>query len=173
MAAARPASRVRRLLTQTKEDSIMKKHIAAAVAVVLLLAGIVGIQLAAQERADLPKAAGVAARNAQRAAKQKAMIDAAKMAYEGVRENHNLGRTTSNNEVYVWSNHIRTSQVRAADSPKQVIQACQDHLARMQDLHGRVVALGREGAPGGEMHKQAAAQFYVAEAELLLLDAKK
>ena len=150
----------------------MKKLILAAIAINLLAVGIIGVELVAQPRPADSKTGNNAALNAQRPAKQKAMIDAAKAAYAGILENHNLGRTISNNEVYVWSNHIRTSQVRAADSPKQVTQACQGHLARMQDLHGKVEALGRQGSAGGEVHKQAAAQFYVAEAELLLIEAQ-
>lgn len=144
----------------------MTKLMLAAAATILLVAGIARVELGAQPRAEGD------ARNAELAAMQKAMIDAAKAAYAGILEAHNLGRATSNNEVYAWSNHIRSSEARAARSRQQAIKACQEHLQRMRDLHDRVAALGREGAPGGEMHKQAAAQFYVAEAELLLLDVK-
>jgi hypothetical protein len=42
----------------------------------------------------------------------------------------------------------------------------------MRKLHNKVAALGREGAKGGEADKFHATQFYVAEAELLLVEAK-
>jgi hypothetical protein len=149
-------------------------NVSAAAGVALLMAGIVCVELAAQPSAKSgAKAADVTGPDAQRAAKLKAMIDAAKAAYAGILEAHNLGRATSNNEVYAWSNHIRSAEVRAAGSRQQIIKVCQEHLQRMRDLHERVAALGREGAPGGEMHKQAATQFYVAEAELLLMEAQK
>jgi hypothetical protein len=144
----------------------MKKLILSALAVALLVAGIVRVELGAQPRVEGDT------RNVELAAKQKAMIDAAKAAYAGILESHSLGRATSNNEVYAWSSHIRSSEVRAASSRQQVTKACQEHLERMRDLQERVVALGREGAPGGEQHKQAAAQFYLAEAEMLLIEAK-
>jgi hypothetical protein len=144
----------------------MKTPILAAIAVALLVAGIVHVELGAQPRVEGD------ARNAELAAKQKTMIDAAKAAYAGILESHNLGRATSNNEVYAWSSHVRSSEVRAASSRQQVTKASQEHLERMRDLLERVVALGREGGPGGEQHKQAATQFYVAEAEVLLIEAK-
>jgi hypothetical protein len=50
--------------------------------------------------------------------------------------------------------------------------ACREHLARMQELHRKVEALSKQGARGGEAEKLHATQFYVAEAELLLLEAK-
>jgi beta-lactamase regulating signal transducer with metallopeptidase domain len=168
------ADRVRRLLeVQTMEDSTMKKLILAAAALALLIAGIVRVELVAQPRPEAnSKSEDIAARNTERAVKQKAMIDAARATYDAILEAHSQGRLMSNNEVYLWSSYIRSSQVRAADSRQQVTKACQAHLDRMQSLHDGVAALGREGAKGGEMDKQYAAQFYVAEAELLLLEAK-
>jgi hypothetical protein len=149
----------------------MKKLIFGAAAIVVLMAGTVGVELGAQPRREpATDKDNAATRNVEIAAKQKAMIEAARAAYAGILESHSLGRATSNNEVYAWSTRIRSAEVRAANSRQQMTKACLDHLQRMRDLHERVAALGREGAPGGETHRQAATQFYVAEAELLLLE---
>jgi len=144
----------------------MKKLIMAGVAIALLAAGIVRV-LVAQPR----PAAGIADRNAELAAKQQALIDAAQRTLAGFEESFTFSKLLPN-EVYVWSSHIRSAQARAADSRQQVTKACQEHLKRMQDLHRKVSALGKEAAPGGEAHKQSAAEFYVAEAEVLVLEAK-
>jgi hypothetical protein len=150
----------------------MKKLILLLVAIALAAIGIVRVELFAQPRPADSKTGNNAALNDQRAGKHKAMIEAAKAAYAGIIENHNLGRAISNNEVYVWSSNIRSSELRAAGSPQEVAKANQDHLQRMRDLHAKVVSLGREGFAGGEVHKQAATQYYVAEAELVLLEAQ-
>jgi hypothetical protein len=97
------------------------------------------------------------------------MIDAAQRALAGFAGEES---PLSPNETYVWSTHLRSAQVRAADSRQQATKACQEHLNRMRELQQRVAQLSEVGAPGGEPHKQAAAQFYVAEAEVLALEAK-
>ena len=151
----------------------MKKVILAAMAVTLLTVGFTRVELVAQPRPDAEsKKAPVTVRNPEIAAKQKAMIDAARATYEVQMEQYKLGTQVAN-EVFVWSSYLRSSQVRAADSRQQVINACQEHVDRMQRLHNYVVALQREGARGGEADKFHATQFYVAEAELLLLEAKR
>jgi hypothetical protein len=61
--------------------------------------------------------------------------------------------------------------MRAADAKEKLVEASREHLARMKNLHAKVDALARQGAQGGEADKLHAAAFYVAEAELLLLDA--
>jgi beta-lactamase regulating signal transducer with metallopeptidase domain len=169
------AARVRRLLdTQTKEDSIMKKLMLAGTALALLVAGIVRVELVAQLGPEgRSKSESNAAPNAERAAKQKAMIDAAQQTLAVMEENFKLGSGLhSNTDVYLWSNYLRTSQIRAAGSREEATKACQEHLDRMKQLHDGVAALQREGARGGEADKFFATQFYVAEAELLLLEAK-
>jgi hypothetical protein len=149
----------------------MKKLILAAVAIALIAVGIVRVELVAQPRPEADaKTNNNATRNAERAAKQKTMIDAARATYNLLLEHHSLGRQGPN-EVYVWSNYLRTSEVRAADSKKQVASACKEHLDRMKRLHAGVAALSDVAAKGGEADKLHATQFYVAEAELLLLEA--
>jgi beta-lactamase regulating signal transducer with metallopeptidase domain len=166
------AQRVRRLLDiQTKEDSIMKQFVLVVFALAVLLLGVVRVELVAQPLPAANPKNGVAVRNAEVAAKQQAMIDAARATYDVQMEQYKLG-TQAPNEVYVWSSYLRSSQVRVADSRQQVINACQEHIDRMQRLHKYVVALQREGARGGEADKFHATQFYVAEAELFLLEAK-
>jgi hypothetical protein len=103
--------------------------------------------------------------------KQKGMIDAARRTYEAFDELFKAG-TTTQEPLYVWSSKLRSSQVRAADGREQATQASQEHLDRMRKLHDKVAALGKQGAKGGEAEKLAATQFYVAEAELLLLEAR-
>lgn len=147
----------------------MKKLILAGVAIALLVAGIVRVELVAQSES---KKEG-AVRNADLAAKQQAMIDAARGVYDMLVESHDQGTgALLPQERYVWSSHLRSAQAHAADSRQQATKACQEHLQRMQDLRRRVASLGQEGVPGGEAHKQSAAQFYLAEAEVLLLEAK-
>lgn len=150
----------------------MKKLIVVAAAIVLLVAGIVRVELVAQaQREAVSNAENGAVENSARAEKRKAMIDAARGTYEAVASLYELGTETSNT-LYVWSSYLRTAQGRAADSKQLVAQACQEHLDRMQSLHGKVAALNKQGARGGEAEKLYATQFYVAEAELLLLEAK-
>jgi hypothetical protein len=150
----------------------MKKLILAAAAIALLVVGIVRVELVAQPRSGTEsKKERVTVQNAERAAKQKAMIDAARATYNLLIEHHSLGREGPN-EVYVWSSYLRTSEARAADSRMQVASACKDHLDRMKRLHAGVKSLSDVAAKGGEADRLHATQFYVAEAELLLLEAK-
>jgi hypothetical protein len=142
----------------------MKKLILAGIAIAVLTTGIVQL-LVAQPR----PAAVSTTRSADLAAKQQAMIIAAQSALAGF--NAEESKLLAN-EVYIWSSRVRSAQAGAAESRTQVTRACQEHLKRMQDLHRRVASLNREGVPGGEAHKLAAAEFYVAEAEVLLLEAK-
>jgi hypothetical protein len=161
------------LESRTMENRSMTKRILAGFAVALLAVGVVQVDLVAQPHSEVAsKKANAAASDAEREAKLRIMTDAARAAYAGIVENHTLGKATSNNEIYAWSNQIRSCEARAANAPQQVTKACQEHLQRMQILRDRVVALGKQGFPGGEMYRQAATQFYVAEAELLLLEAK-
>jgi hypothetical protein len=144
----------------------MKKLILAGITMALLAAGVARV-LVAQPR----PATGSTGRNADLAAKQQAMMNAAQRALAGFDGSFTEGKL-SPNEAYAWSTHLRSAQVRAADSRQQVTKACQEHLIRMQEMHRRVAALGAEAVPGGEPHKVAAAEFYVAEAEVLVLEAK-
>jgi hypothetical protein len=150
----------------------MKKLILAAMAITLLAVGMIRVELVAQPRPDAAsKKAGVTVRNAEIAAKQKAMIDAARATYDTLTEYFRLGRQEPN-EVYVWSSYLRIAEVRAANSPDQIISACNGHLERMKRLHAGVKALSDESARGGEADRLHATEFYVAEAELFLLEAK-
>jgi hypothetical protein len=150
----------------------MKKLILAAGAIVLLVAGIVRVELVAQLRPEADsESGGSAARNSERTTKMQAMIDAARAAYEARLLLYHSG-TIPANELYVWSSYLRSSQVRAVGSRREATKACQEHLDRMKDLHDKVAALANQGARGGEADKFHATQFYVAEAELLLMEAK-
>ena len=109
----------------------------------------------------------------ERAAKQKAMVDAAQRTLAVVEEHLRLGvRLHGDADVYAWSSYLRSAQVRAAGSREQATKAYGEHLARMQKLHNQIAAFSRRSAKGGEADKLHATQFYVAEAELLLLEAK-
>lgn len=150
----------------------MKKLILATAALALFIAGIVSVELVAQTGPQTDgKAASGAGRNAEREAKQQAMIDAARATYEALEALFELG-TTTQDYVYVWSSRIRSSQVQAADTKQERISACEQHLHRVKELHNKVKALSEQGAMGGEVDKLYAIEFYVAEAELLLLEAK-
>jgi hypothetical protein len=149
----------------------MKKLILAGAAIAVLAAGIVGVVLAQPRPEADSKKGGVAVRNAELAAKQRSMIDAAQRTLAAFEESFNYGKLLPN-EAYDWSSRIRSAQVRTTDSRQQATKASQEHLKRMQVLHSKVAAASKEGAVGGEPQKLFAAEFYVAEAEVLLLEAR-
>ena len=150
----------------------MKKAILAGAALTLLVAGIVRVELVAQAPPD-GDASTTESRsvNSERAAKRKAMVEAATRTYQAVTASYEAG-TERLDGLFVWSSHIRLASIRAADTNQQVEKACREHLDRMRNVHAKVKVLYDEQAKGGEADKRHATEFYVAEAELLLLEAK-
>jgi hypothetical protein len=149
-----------------------KAYFGCGRAIALLAAGVVRVELVAQPRPEANSQTGSSAsRSAEQAAKMQAMIDAARATYEAQSVAYELGTQVAS-EVYVWSSDLRSSQVRAAGSRQEVSKACQEHVDRMKKLHKNVAALANQGARGGEADRFHATKFYVAEAELLLLEAQ-
>src|SRR5688572_24178972 len=97
------------------------------------------------------------------------MIDAAGRTLAAFEESFENSKLLPN-EVYDWSTRIRSAQVRAAGSRQQATKACQEHLQRMQGLHSKITAAVQVGVAGPQI--KFAADFYVAEAEVLLLEAR-
>jgi hypothetical protein len=83
-----------------------------------------------------------------------------------------LGAHVLPDEVYVWSSRWRGAAIRAADTQQQIVKANEEHVDRMRAVYRSVKGLHDEGGKGGESHKLFATEFYVAEAELTLLEAQ-
>jgi hypothetical protein len=97
-------------------------------------------------------------------------VDAAASALRATEAAEAAGQA-SNEEIYAWSVRLRASEIQAARDNNTALKASTDHLERMRNLHARVKALHGAGSKGGEETKFQASKFYVAEAELMLIDA--
>ncbi len=106
-----------------------------------------------------------------RAATLRTLVESASSAYRAVAADESAGQA-SNEEIYGWSLRWRASELKGADDKKSLLQANTDHLERMRKLHARVAAAYNAGVRGGEESKLQASRFYVAEAELMLIDAQ-
>jgi beta-lactamase regulating signal transducer with metallopeptidase domain len=168
------AARIHRLISlQTKEDSTVKKLILALGAALLFMISATRIEFVAQAAPESDsKSEQVTAASPEHAAKQQAMVAEAERTYEATSAHFNVGYGTPD-ELYVWSNRWRLAATRAANNQQQREIAYQEHLDRMKQLQASVKALYDANAKGGEPAKYFATRFYVAEAELLLLEAKE
>jgi hypothetical protein len=99
------------------------------------------------------------------------VLDAARDTYDAIVADYGVGQASAE-EVYTWSSRWRAASLRAAKSNEEVLQANTKHLERMRLLHRQVKALYEASAKGGELWQYRASEFYVAEAELLLVDPK-
>jgi hypothetical protein len=99
----------------------------------------------------------------------RAKLDAARQTYQAVMRDLPAARADAE-KVYLWSRRVLEAQRDLSDKKAERIAALEDHLARMKEL--RKVALARYRA-GHATHTEAlAGEFYVAEAELWLAQAK-
>jgi hypothetical protein len=106
-----------------------------------------------------------------RAATLRTLIESASSAYRAAASDELVGQASAE-EIYGWSLRWRASELKGADDKKAGLQANTDHLERMRKLHARVAAAYTAGVKGGEYSKFQASKFYVAEAELMLIDAE-
>jgi beta-lactamase regulating signal transducer with metallopeptidase domain len=74
--------------------------------------------------------------------------------------------------VYGWSLRWMTAAQSAAGIPPQKVAAARAHLDRMRSLQKKIHLLYVVGTRGGEAKEEAAANFYVAEAERYLAQAE-
>ena len=95
--------------------------------------------------------------------------DEARATYEATMSHYET-RQLDASEVYTWSIRWRAAATKGAENETKALQASKDHIGRMQDLHKKVTSMRDEGVKGGEHHIWQATKFYVAEAELLLME---
>jgi hypothetical protein len=154
------------------EDRLVKKTALIAASLALLLAGGVRMKLIARE-APGEDAAEKQADGQDRKAHfkaAKAMLAAAKKTSDLTTEEYAFGRVTLT-DVYAWSRRLLDAERNIAKTKQADIDAFAGHWQRMKRLHGKVAALFQAAVRGGEAQKLHATEFYVAEAELLLVDA--
>ena len=161
------ALRIKRILVPTfPEDSKMKKTLWLAVAAIVLLAGGIELKLvarAAEGQDDRPNSP-----EHEKAAK--AMLEAAKRTYEATAAGYDAG-TVMMVSVHSWSQYLLQAERGLAKTKDDELTALIGHWQRMKTLHNKVEPLYRTGSKGGELEKYFATNYYLAEAELWLVDA--
>lgn len=109
-----------------------------------------------------------AAKDAVDEAAQK-MVKQAERAFEASLAAYEA-ETTTVEALYGWSlRWMRAVQI-AAQTPKEKVAAAHAHLDRMRDAQKRIHLLFVSGSRGGEAKDEAAANYYVAEAERLVAE---
>lgn len=143
-----------------------------AAGAVVLLAGGIELSLFArgvEDRAGA-KADGARPTTPQHDAAVKKLLVAAKQIWVETSSEFELERVTLA-DVYVWSRRLSEAERMAAKDKQGELDALTGHWKRMHTLHNKIQALFDAAARGGEAHKLHATSFYVAEAELWLVDA--
>jgi hypothetical protein len=98
----------------------------------------------------------------------KDMHKAAEQTYKATKAAYDAGTIPSVEPVYTWSRRWMETEVQLAKSDKERRDARQAHFDRMKNLNDEVTAKYKVGAVGGEAEKQAATDYYFAEAKLWL-----
>ncbi|HUY91673.1 MAG TPA: M56 family metallopeptidase [Pirellulales bacterium] len=161
------ALRIERILAPTlPEDSTMKKTLWISIAAVILLAGGLEFKLVARGEEDRADRASSPAHDAA----VQAMLEASKKTWEVTAMEFDNGRVTLS-DVYVWSRRLLETERLASKDKDGEYDALLQHWRRMRVLHNKIQALFDVAARGGEAQKLHATSFYVAEAELWLVDA--
>lgn len=161
------ALRIKRILAPTSiEDSKMKKTLWLAAAAAMLLAGGIELKLvarAAEGQADRPN-------SPEHEKAVQLLLETAKQTWDVTAAEYDNGTVTLS-DVYVWSRRLLEAERLAARSKDDEIAALARHWKRMHVLFIKTKALFDAGVKGGETQKVKATSFYVAEAELWLIDA--
>jgi beta-lactamase regulating signal transducer with metallopeptidase domain len=169
ISAARGTSvtrRIRRLLIIPKEDSIMRKFIVCAVASLLLLAGGVQIRLVAEDTpAPIPRA--TPGQDSIASNRANPMVTAAEKAY-GFSMNPPMGSSVNFEQAYTWSRRWLQAAIEAASNATEREDAFRNHRDRMKTVLDFVQERNSVGVRGFDDYQLAAAQFYLAEANLWL-----
>jgi hypothetical protein len=155
----------RRLRTGNNE---MKRVSAIGVAAALLgLAAIalkpVGAAVESNTRAE-PKAL-----ERERAIAAESMLEAAKKTYGAIAFGNDAG-TAAFADLYTWSRRWLEAAKSIAKSDQEQLAALREHRERVNRIHQQIAALHRAAAKGGEDEKFYATKYYLAEAELWLLE---
>ncbi len=96
--------------------------------------------------------------------------DAARKTYEVVWANYRE-RRAAEEMVYRWSVRWLESERQLSDQHADQVAACKGHRDRMRDLERLISNLQRSGAT--TIEEVSAADYYLAEAEIWLLQAKE
>ncbi|HTM53608.1 MAG TPA: M56 family metallopeptidase [Pirellulales bacterium] len=100
----------------------------------------------------------------------KKMVEQAERAFEATQAAYEA-ETTTLEAVYGWSLRWMRAAQNAAQTPKQKSEAAPAHLDRMRNVQKKVHLLYVAGSRGGEAKDEAAANYYVAEAERIVAEA--
>ena len=100
----------------------------------------------------------------------KAILAAAEKAWEANQASYEVGTQTLAN-VHHWSRQLLLAQRALADTNEEDLAALVAYWKRSKSIYLKVRALYTTGTKGGETEKFAEATFYLAEAELWLIDA--
>lgn len=103
-------------------------------------------------------------------AQKAALVEAAMKTYRATQTAYDVG-TAEIGQVQVWSRRWMDAESLGATAEEQR-QAIKRHLDRMKQLLDRVAVLYGMGLKGGESEKLHACEYFVAEAEILLSQAK-
>ena len=97
-------------------------------------------------------------------------VEAAKKAHAVTMLSYKAGNELKPEEVYTWSVRWLKAQQDLAGKEADHLVALKDHFQRMKDLGKLVEAMVKGGASGKK--DSAAAQYYVAEAEVWFVQAQ-
>lgn len=100
----------------------------------------------------------------------RAMLAAARKTWEATNASYEIGTTTLAN-VHYWSLRLLLAERALAGTKEQDLAALLDYWKRTKKTYLKVRALYNSGTRGGQAELFGAASYYVAEAELWLLDA--
>jgi outer membrane protein assembly factor BamB len=144
----------------------MKKHLFVALVAVVSVAG---------SHTDVAPP-GVRSRTVGSAAAKAHPIEARAVRDAAVRviqahDSEYSGPTATIDDPYPWSRRLLEAERALASTKSEDISAVLDHWKRMQHYYGMISALHETGTKGGEDTAFAAAEYYLAEAELWLADA--
>ncbi|HUY32928.1 MAG TPA: hypothetical protein VMV69_09115 [Pirellulales bacterium] len=101
---------------------------------------------------------------------RQAMLKAAKKTYAATQVSYQAGKAPFS-ETYAWSRRWLEAERALAKDKNGELAALKDHWKRMRPSYLKIKALYLGGIKGGEAETFGAAEFYLAEAELWLIEA--
>lgn len=100
----------------------------------------------------------------------KAMLTAARKTWEATKASYEVGTTTLAN-LHFWSKQLLLAERALAETKEEDLAAVLSYWKRTKQTYLKIRALFNTGTRGGETDAFAAASYYLAEADLWLLDA--
>ena len=154
-----------------REDAAMKKYLMLAIALAAVLTCRLTVGQAAREETSKKSSSEFGSAVAKAHPKQaRAMLAAAQKTWEATSAGYDVGTETLSH-VHFWSKQLLSAERASADTKEEDLAALRDYWKRTKQTYLKVQALYNTGIRGGETEKFAAASYYLAEAELWLLDA--